>query len=209
MEGHKKNIKVAGVELHKAERVLLMLHGRGGTAEDIISFAFTHLKQTSGTHIIAPQATNNSWYPNSFLAPVIKNQPWLDSALDLLGEIIEDIENRGIGRQKIFIVGFSQGACLCLEYAARNAKHYGGVIAFTGGLIGEVLDETRYLGDFNNTKIFIGNSDRDPHVPLKRSEDSKSIMEKSGADVTLKVYPGIGHTINEDEINWVNQNILS
>ncbi len=209
MEGHKKNIKVAGVDIANAERILLMLHGRGGTAEDIISFAVAHLKQTSGTHIIAPQATNNSWYPNSFLAPVIENQPWLDSALELLKEIMLDLEKKDINSNQIFIIGFSQGACLSLEFAARNAKHYGGVIAFTGGLIGEVLDNENYIGDFKNSKIFIGNSDRDAHVPLKRSEESKRIMEKSGANVTLKVYPGMGHTINEDEINWVNQNILT
>lgn len=209
MEGHTKNIRVEGVDISNAERVLLLLHGRGGTAEDIISFAVAHLKATVATHIIAPQATNNSWYPNSFLAPVAKNQPWLNSALDMLNGIITDIENKGIKTQQVYIIGFSQGACLSLEFATRNAKHYGGVIAFTGGLIGQVLNAESYGGAFDKTKIFIGNSDHDPHVTLKRSEESKSIMQNLGADVTLKVYPGMGHTINEDEIEWVNKNILS
>ncbi|MDN3656082.1 dienelactone hydrolase family protein [Ferruginibacter paludis] len=207
MEGHKKNIRVAGVDIEKAETILLMLHGRGGTAEDIISFTH-HLKTTAATHIIAPQATNNSWYPNSFLAPVEKNQPWLNSALDLLGGIMADTEAKGLNSKQVYIIGFSQGACLSLEFAARNPKKYGGVIAFTGGLIGEVLIIENYCGDFEKTKIFIGNSDRDPHVPLKRSEESKSIMENLGADVALKVYPGMGHTINQDEIEWVNKIVL-
>jgi phospholipase/carboxylesterase len=207
MPGHKKNIRVAGVDIAKAESVLLMLHGRGGTADDIISFTY-HLKITAATYIIAPQATNNSWYPNSFLAPVAKNQPWLNSALDMLGGIIADIEAKGFNSKQVYIMGFSQGACLSLEFAARNPKKYGGVIAFTGGLIGEVLNIENYSGGFEKTKIFIGNSDQDPHVPLERSEESKSIMENLGADVTLKVYPGMGHTINQDEIEWVNKNIL-
>ena len=207
MEGHKKNIRVAGADIAAAARVLLMLHGRGGTAEDIISFTH-HLSTTIPTHIIAPQATNNSWYPNSFLAPVAKNQPWLDSALDMLKGIMTDIEIKGIKTQQVYIIGFSQGACLSLEFAARNPKKYGGVIAFTGGLIGEVLNAENYGGDFEKTRIFIGNSDRDPHVPLKRSEESKRFMENLGGDVTLKVYPGMGHTINQDEIEWVNKNIL-
>lgn len=207
MEGHKKNIGVAGVDIAKAESVLLMLHGRGGTAKDIILFTH-HLKTSAATHIIAPQATNNSWYPNSFLAPVEKNQPWLNSALDLLTGIMADIKNKGFNSKQVYIIGFSQGACLSLEFAARNPKEYGGVIAFTGGLIGEILNTENYSGDFEKTKIFIGNSDRDPHVPLKRSEESKSIIENLSADVTLKVYPGMSHTINQDEIEWVNKNIL-
>jgi phospholipase/carboxylesterase len=206
MELHKKNIKVAGVSIEKAEKVMLMLHGRGATAEDIISVSeYLHLPST---HIIAPQATNNSWYPNSFLAPVNLNQPWLKSALDLLKEIINDIQLAGIKSEQVYIVGFSQGACLSLEFAAQNAMKFGGVVAFTGGLIGESIDIKNYKGYFNNTKVFIGNSDKDPHVPLIRSKESKKIMEDMGADVTLKVYPGMGHTINEDEINWVNQHLL-
>ena len=209
MEGHKINIKVDGVGIANAQGILLLLHGRGGTAEDIISFATAHLKPTAATHIIAPQATNYSWYPNSFLEPVTKNQPWLDSALELLGVIVADVERKGFSSQQIVIAGFSQGACLSLEFAARNAKQYGGVIAFTGGLIGEILDKKKYLGDFNKTKIFIGNSNQDPHVPLKRSEESKNILEQLNANVTLKVYPRMRHTINEDEIDWVNQHIFS
>lgn len=206
MQLHKKNNKVAGVIIKKAKRVMLLLHGRGATAEDILSL--TQYLHTEDTHIIAPQATHNSWYPNSFMAPVKQNQPWLQSALDMLKEIIIGIQQAGIKSEQIYIVGFSQGACLSLEFAAQNAMKFGGVVAFTGGLIGEAVNPDNYNGNFEKTKVFIGNSDHDPHVPLIRSKESKKIMESLGADVTLKVYPGMGHTINEDEINWVNQTIL-
>lgn len=203
---HVKNVLETGVPLQQANSVLIMLHGRGASPEDIISLV-PHLK-LNNTHIIAPHATNSTWYPNSFLAPVELNEPWLSSALSLLKSIVEEIKLSGIIGEHIYLLGFSQGACLTLEFAARNAQRFGGVIAFTGGLIGEIINEDYYKGNFANTKVFIGNSDRDPHVPVVRSQESKRIMEKRGAAVTLKIYPGMTHTINEDEINWVNQNIF-
>ena len=186
---------------------MIMLHGRGANAEDIISLA-GYLK-LGNTHIIAPQATNNAWYPYSFLSPRQQNEPWLSSALQVLNEILNDVILAGIQNQQVIILGFSQGACLALEFATLNARPFGGVIAFTGGLIGDVLQEENYRGNFQKTKVFIGNSDKDPHVPLARSVESKRIMEKLGAEVTLKIYPGMAHTVNEDELNWVNENILS
>jgi phospholipase/carboxylesterase len=206
MAGHSKNIITGGVSLKDAEKVLIMLHGRGANAEDIMSISdYLNLKNT---HIIAPQATNNAWYPYSFLAPRQQNEPWLSSALQVLKEILSDVITAGLKSQQVFILGFSQGACLTLEFATGNAQPFGGVVAFTGGLIGDVLKEENYTGNFQKTKVFIGNSDKDPHVPMARSEESKKIMERLGADVTLKIYPGMLHTINEDELNWVNQNIF-
>ena len=203
---HSKNLITSGVSLPEAEKVLIMLHGRGATAEDIISLSqHLNLKQT---HIIAPQATNFTWYPYGFLSPTEQNEPWLTSALNLINEIVNNVKTAGIKSDQIYLLGFSQGACLTLEFAARNAQQFGGVIAFTGGLIGDVINERNYNGDFNKTKIFIGNSDKDPHVPIERSQESKRVMEKLGANVTLKIYPGMGHTINEDEISWVNDNIF-
>ena len=146
---HTKNIEVAGVSLHKAKRALIMLHGRGGSSADIISLA-QHL-HAEDTHIIGPQATNNSWYPYSFMAPVKENQPWLTSALDLLEEVFIDIENAGLTSQQVYFLGFSQGACLVLEYVSQHTRPYGGVIAFTGGLIGQVLDAKNYKSSFDNT----------------------------------------------------------
>jgi phospholipase/carboxylesterase len=206
MAGHSKNIINAGVALKDAEKILIMLHGRGATAEDIISLS-DHLKLRN-THIIAPQATNNAWYPYSFLAPRQQNEPWLSSALQVLNEILGAVILTGIKSHQVFILGFSQGACLTLEFATHNAQLFGGVIAFTGGLIGDVLQEKNYTGNFQKTKVFIGNSDKDPHVPAARSQESKRIMEKLGAEVTLKIYPDMPHTVNDDELNWVNQNIF-
>jgi phospholipase/carboxylesterase len=206
MTGHTKNIITGGVSLKEAEKVLIMLHGRGANAEDIMSISdYLNLQNT---HIIAPEATNNAWYPYSFLAPRQQNEPWLSSALQVLKEILSNVMTAGLKSQQVFILGFSQGACLTLEFATGNAQPFGGVVAFTGGLIGDILEEENYTGNFQNTKVFIGNSDKDPHVPMARSEESKKIMERLGAEVTLKIYPGMLHTINEDELNWVNQNIF-
>ena len=207
MAGHSKNTIHTGVALKDAEKVLIMLHGRGATAEDIISLS-DHFRLLN-THVIAPQATNNAWYPYSFLAPRQQNEPWLSSALHVLNEILRDVILEKIKSQQVFILGFSQGACLALEFATQNAQPFGGVIAFTGGLIGDVLQEENYRGNFQKTKVFIGNSDKDPHVPMARSKESKRIMEKLDAEVTLKIYPGMPHTINDDELNWVNQNMFA
>ena len=206
MTGHSKNIINAGVALKEAVNVLIMLHGRGATAEDIISLS-DYLK-LQNTHIIAPQATNNAWYPYSFLSPRQQNEPWLSSALQVLKEILSDVMVSGFKSEQVFILGFSQGACLTLEFATQNAQPFGGIIAFTGGLIGDILQDKNYSGNFQKTKVFIGNSDKDPHVPVARSVESKRIMEKLGAEVTLKIYPGMPHTVNNEELNWVNENIF-
>ncbi len=202
---HSYKVIEQGLPLNKASKALILLHGRGGTAIDILGLAQEFRDHTF--YIAAPQASNNSWYPYSFMAEEKTNEPWLSSALKSVKRLIDDTSQH-IPRDQIYIMGFSQGACMALEVSTRYAAHYGGVIAFTGGLIGRVLNEEKYHGNFEGTKVFIGNSDRDPHVPLLRSEQSKEIMKKLGADVTLKVYHGMGHTINDDEINWVKENIM-
>lgn len=202
---HSYKIIEQGQSVDKASKALLMFHGRGGTAFDILRLS----KEFSDDsfYIAAPQATNNSWYPNSFMAEEKTNEPWLSSAVETVKRLIDET-SRYIPKSQIYIMGFSQGACLALEVSARYADKYGGIVAFSGGLIGKTLNKEKYNSDFEGTKVFIGNSDRDPHVPLLRSQQSKELMEKLGADVTLKVYEGMGHTINEDEINWVKQNIM-
>ena len=184
-----------------------MLHGRGATAEDILSLA-EYLKVSEFT-LLAPQATGNTWYPNSFLAPPYTNEPWLSSAISLIDDITDDINDNGIHDSNIFYLGFSQGACLTLEYVTRNATRYGGVIAFTGGLIGDKIYEQNYSGDFGMTPIFIGTSDPDPHVPVQRVQDSVKILRGMNAQVTEKIYKNMGHTINEDEIEIVNNAIFN
>src|SRR5690349_1053661 len=164
---HTRQLVESGLPLAKASRALIMLHGRGATAQDILGL---HREfALKDYYIVAPQATNYTWYPYSFLSPVAQNEPWLSSALHLLRDLVSDIEKGGIPSEKIFILGFSQGACLTLEFASRNARKWGGVIAFTGGLIGEAINHDNYSGSFQQTRVFIGNSDNDPHVPLSRT----------------------------------------
>jgi len=204
---HKKKIITAGKSLKETNKALIMIHGRGATAEDILSLA-DHLA-VNDYALIAPQATNNTWYPFSFLAPPQQNEPWLSSALSLLTEIITDLNSENITTNHIYFVGFSQGACLTLEFVTRNAKKYGGVVAFTGALIGDKIYAENYKGDFENTPVFIGSSNPDPHVPVERVNASSDILKSMHANVVTKVYDNMGHTINEDEIQNANRLIFS
>lgn len=203
---HNYKIIEQGQPIDKASKALLLLHGRGGTVNDILSLGREFCDDTF--YLAAPQASNNSWYPYSFMAEEKSNEPWLSSAVETIKKLIDETAIH-IPKNQIYIMGFSQGACLALEVSARFATKYGGIIAFTGGLIGRTIHEEKYKGNFDGTKVFIGNSDRDPHVPLERSEQSKVLMEKLGADVTLRVYKGMGHTINEDEISWIKKFMLT
>ncbi len=200
---HKKEFISVGREIAQASKALVMVHGRGGSADDIISLA-GHLSVDNFT-LVAPQASNNTWYPYSFLSPVAANEPWLSSALDILKEMVDDLQVKGIRKENIFFLGFSQGACLTLEFVTRNAAKYGGVIAFTGGLIGEKLNTENYKGDFSGTPVFIGTSDPDPHVPVSRVNESEAILQSMHAVVTKKIYQNMGHTINNDEIAEANK----
>jgi phospholipase/carboxylesterase len=204
---HKKNIVSAGKDLKEAKKLLILLHGRGGCAEDILSLA-THLP-VKDFALLAPQATNNSWYPYSFMALPSQNEPWLSSALSVLKEIRDEVYSLGISPENLYFLGFSQGACLTLEFVARNADRYGGVAAFTGGLIGDRIYPENYLGDFKSTPIFLGTGDPDPHVPVTRVRTTAALLKNMHARVTEKIYPGMGHTINQDEIDVVNKLIFN
>jgi phospholipase/carboxylesterase len=184
----------------QAEKAIILLHGRGGNAHDIITLADKFCDETF--YIVAPQATNNSWYPYSFLEPEERNEPYLTSAVETVKRLIDDISNF-IAPEKIYIMGFSQGACLALEVSAQYAMKYAGIAAFSGGLIGYTIRSEKYNGNFMGTKVFIGTSDTDPHIPMIRTEQSRDIMKMAGADVTLKIYPGMPHTIIDDEIETV------
>ena len=201
-----QKIIIAGKKLDETDKVLIMIHGRGASAQDILSLAPN--LDVSDYSLIAPQATNNSWYPYSFLAPPQKNEPWLSSALSLIDKIVNGIIEKSKSKANIFFLGFSQGACLTLEYVTRNAVKYGGVVAFTGGLIGDKIYNENYKGDFSQTPIFIGTSNPDPHVPVERVYATANILRDMNASVTEKVYNNMGHTINQDEINSVNSLIF-
>ncbi len=204
---HKKEIVYSGKALDEAKRALILIHGRGATAESMLPLA-DHL-DLDDFAILAPQATRNTWYPYSFLMPADKNEPWLTGALDLLDDMVGDLRKKGFSSEQIFISGFSQGACLSLEFAARNARRWGGIMAFTGGLIGEEINTENYKGDFEGTPVFIGTSDPDPHIPVTRARDSARIIQSMNAQVKLEVYPDIGHTVIPEELDVANAFVLS
>ncbi len=202
---HEGIVKYAGKQTDPV-KALILLHGRGGDADDILSLAED--LDVKDYLLAAPQATGNSWYPNSFLASPSLNEPWLSSALELVHRTVLEIQNRGIASAYIYFTGFSQGACLTLEYVTRRAKLYGGVAAFTGGLTGDKIYAENYSGDFLGTPVFIGSSDPDPHVPVSRVHASAAILEKMNARVTEKIYAQMGHTIIADEIELANKLIF-
>lgn len=199
---HKKDIKTAGKPFKQAAKALIMIHGRGANAADILGLA-SHLN-VSDYALLAPEATNNTWYPNSFLAKPEQNEPWLSSALELVQDVVDKVTAQGISSENMYFLGFSQGACLTLEFVTRHAKKFGGIAAFTGGLIGDNLYTENYSGDFEDTPIFIGTGNPDPHVPIERVKETISILEKMNANVRLKVYDGRPHTITQEEIEEAN-----
>ncbi|MGE5432309.1 MAG: alpha/beta hydrolase [Syntrophomonadaceae bacterium] len=202
-----KNILLAGKAAAGAEKACIMLHGRGADARDILSLSeYLNVRDFA---LIAPNAENRSWYPYSFLAPQKENEPWLSSSIKLLEDVVKDLNEMGIRDEAIYLLGFSQGACLTLEFAARNAKMYGGIAAFTGGLIGDRIQKESYTGDFLKTPVFIGTSDPDPHVPIERVNETAEILRKMNAELTLKIYKEMGHTISQDEIDTANSLIFS
>jgi predicted esterase len=188
----------AGHKLAGAAGAVILLHGRGATAEDILGLAEEF--DCPNVAWLAPQAPGRAWYPYSFLAPISRNEPWLTSALGIVAQELDDALSAGIPREKIIIAGFSQGACLATEFVARNATRYGGLIAFTGGLIGPPGTKFRYSGTLAGTPAFVGAGDPDAHVPWQRVQDSATVLSNMGADVTLKRYPGIPHTVTAEEI---------
>ena len=203
---HKRNILQGGVPIEQAKYAMIMIHGRGADARDIMGLS--QRLNLDEFALLAPQATNSTWYPYSFLQPVQQNEPWLNSAIDTVHSLIDEVMQKGIPAENIYLLGFSQGACLTLESTARRAMKYGGIIAFTGGLIGDTIHTENYSGNFNNTDIYIGTSDPDPHVPVQRVMDSTKTLRDMGAVVTEKIFPGMGHTIIKEEIDWVNDHIL-
>lgn len=182
-----------------ARLVAIMLHGRGASAEDILGLA--HQFSARDIAYLAPQAAGSTWYPYSFLAPIAQNEPWLGSALRVVSRLAEDLAQQGITAERLVVMGFSQGACLTLEFAARHARRYAGVVAFTGGLIGPPGTPRDYSGDLTGTPVFIGSSDLDPHVPLERVQESTAVFRRMGATVDERIYPRMGHTINADELD--------
>ena len=203
MEPHQDQQLVAtGTQPTDATAGGVFIHGRGATARSILQLGMQ--VQTDGMALVAPQAAQNTWYPNSFMADSESNQPFLDSALTAVGDAIAHLVESGIPHERILLAGFSQGACLATEYLARNPRTYGGHVAFSGGLIGPEGTDFAYDGSLDGTPSFFGCSDRDPHIPLERVEESARVFEGLGADVEKRIYEGMGHTVNDDELQYVS-----
>jgi len=191
-------VRQFGTPLAEASGAVILLHGRGGSAEDILSLASDlYLPQIV---YLAPQAVGNGWYPNSFLAPVEQNEPWLTSALRKVETIMQMANDAGISADRVVIGGFSQGACLATEFLATHPQRYGGLVAFTGGLIGPPGTNLTHPGDLAGTPVFFGSGDPDPHVPWRRVQESARSLSEMGAAVTIRRYQNRSHTISAEEI---------
>jgi predicted esterase len=191
-------VLTAGEPLDRARAAMILVHGRGASAEDILTLA----RELDGTGFafLAPQAAGHTWYPNSFLAPLPSNEPGLSSGLAAIAALLERLGGAGIAPDRTILLGFSQGACLALEFAARNARRYGGVAGLSGGLIGPDGTPRDYSGALDGTPVFLGCSDVDPHIPAARVRESAAILRRLGGEVTDRLYPGLGHAVNPDEL---------
>lgn len=191
----------AGAPLSAARAAMVMLHGRGASASGMLSLA--EELDVPGFAFLAPQAAGSQWYPNRFMAPIGSNEPWFSSALGAVQAVLADVERAGVPPERTLLLGFSQGACLALEFAARHPRRYGGVIGLSGALI-ENGDQSRdYVGSLGGAPAFLGCSDVDPHIPLARVRRSATVLTALGAAVDARIYPGLGHTVNLDELDAV------
>lgn len=191
----------AGAAPEKAKAAMIMIHGRGATARDILTLA-AEVRQPEFSYI-APQAFGNTWYPYSFMAPIGSNEPGISSGLQVITGILKALEENDLPPERVMILGFSQGACLATEFIARNARRYGGVAGLSGGLIGPEGTPRDYTGSLADTPVFLGCSDVDFHIPKERVHETAEIIKKLGGEVTVRLYPKMGHTVNLDEIKFV------
>lgn len=195
----------SGAPPTRAKAAMILLHGRGATAKGILSLS-DDLAQPD-VRYLAPQAYSRTWYPYPFTDPIEKNEPWLNSALQKIFDLIEQLNNEGFSTDQIILLGFSQGACLAQEFAARHPQKYGGVAGLSGGLIGENLQNKSFTGSLEGTPVYIGAGDNDPWFDLERIHQSASIFENLGGRVTKKIFPGKGHTIVDEELKQIRKMI--
>jgi phospholipase/carboxylesterase len=193
----------AGAALEQAQVAMILIHGRGASAEDILGLAGEFGRPDLA--YLAPQAAGSTWYPQRFTAPIASNEPWLSSALARVAALAAHVNAAGIPPERTVLLGFSQGACLALEYAARNARRYGGVVGLSGGLIGPDGTPRDYPGSLAETPVFLGCSDIDFHIPKERVLESAEVLRSLGGAVEARLYPGMGHTVSLDEIEYVKQ----
>jgi predicted esterase len=196
-------VRHSGEPLTRASAAMVMVHGRGGTADDILTLSDE--LAVSGFAYLAPQAAGNTWYPFSFLSPIEQNEPGISSGLAAITDLLATIVRARIPPERTMLLGFSQGACLSLEFTARAARRYGGVAGLSGGLIGPEGTPRDYSGSLAGTPIFLGCSDVDPHIPAPRVIETATVLRRLGGEVDMRLYPGMGHTINEEEIEAVRE----
>ena len=194
-----------GSNAAEAKAAVILIHGRGGAAQSMLPLAGEF--GVPGVHYTAPQANNYTWYPYSFLQPIENNQPGISSGLQRIHDLIVQLQEDGIPKEKVMLLGFSQGGCLATEYAARHPARYGGVVGYSGGLIGPEIDFNNYDGYMEGTPVVLGCSTVDPHIPKERVDETEEVYQKLGANVQKKLYPGMPHTVNEDEIRIVRSMI--
>jgi predicted esterase len=191
-------VLTAGARPVEARLAVILLHGRGASAGDILGLA--RELRLDDVAYLAPEAADSSWYPYSFLSPMERNEPGISSAMRLIERLVEEVGRQGLGPERVALMGFSQGACLSLEFAARHARRYAGVFALSGGLIGPPGTPRDYGGTFDGTPVLLGCSDVDAHIPVGRVHESADVFRRMGAAVDERIYRQMGHTVNEDEI---------
>ncbi len=196
-------VVTSGAPLPDATAAMVLVHGRGATAQSILALANEF--EYDDVAFIAPQAAHNTWYPQSFLAPLESNQPHLSSALALLGTLVSDIDSVGIPSNRMFLLGFSQGACLTSEFVARNAREYGGIAAFSGGLIGPDGTAREYDGSLEATPVYLGCGNHDPHIPVERVHETEAVLTELGGSVTERIFDGMGHGVVQEEVAHVER----
>jgi predicted esterase len=196
-------ILYTGTPVNEAGSAMILLHGRGGDANSMLDLV--NEMDIDDMAYVLPEATGNTWYPYRFIEARQTNEPQLSSGLALVDAIVRALVENGIGKERIYLLGFSQGACLAADYAARNPARFGGIFVLSGGLIGKAVKSADYHGDLRKTPVFLGCSDVDFHIPEQRVHESAEIFERLNARVVKKIYPGMGHTINRDELNLVKE----
>jgi phospholipase/carboxylesterase len=192
----------AGEPLASARAAMILLHGRGASAQDILLTA--EPLAVPGYAFAAPNARGGAWYPQPFTAPLEANEPWLGEALNTVGQLVREAAAR-VGPERVLLLGFSQGACLALEFVARNPRRHGGAVGWSGGLIGPDAAQAPRTGSLQETPVLLGCSDRDPYIPAERVRDAGRVLASMGARVDVQLYPGLGHAVNADEIRRVRE----